>query len=130
VGIQFSKVVTATAQSIGTGCSIAEFSHDSFTDSSAVPLRDGGSWEPVFEAHPRAGFSAATFVCVDKKNLDRLAKDFGMVKAGLDYERYWAEIILRLQDSPWWKAPEPKNALENQAWQGRAAMLDAIFYDE
>lgn len=71
-----------------------------------------------------------TFVCVDAQNLRRLTKDFGMVKAGLDYERYWEEIIMRIQDSPWWKSPEPKNALEKQAWHGRAAMLDAIFYDE
>lgn len=70
------------------------------------------------------------FLCVDSKNLDRLAKDVGMVKAGLDYERYWEEVVLRLMESPWWQSPEPTNATEKAVWQARAAMLDAIFYDE
>lgn len=69
------------------------------------------------------------FLCVDSKNLDRLAKDVGMVKAGLDYERYWEEVVLRLMQSPWWQSPEPRNATERAVWQARAAMLDAIFYD-
>jgi hypothetical protein len=61
--------------------------------------------------------------------LDKLAKDVGIVKAGLDYERYWEEIVLRLMESPWWQAPEPTNATEKAVWQARAAMLDAIFYE-
>jgi HKD family nuclease len=69
------------------------------------------------------------FLCVDSKNLDQLAKDVGMVKAGLDYERYWEEVVLRLMESPWWQSPEPKNATEKAVWNARAAMLDAIFYE-
>ena len=68
------------------------------------------------------------FLCVDSKNLDRLAKDVGMVKAGLDYERYWEEVVLRLMKSPWWQSAEPANATEKAVWNARAAMLDAIFY--
>ena len=70
------------------------------------------------------------FLCVDSKNLDKLAKDVGMVKAGLDYERYWEEVVLRLRASPWWQPPEPSNATEKAVWKARAAMLDAIFYEE
>jgi HKD family nuclease len=70
------------------------------------------------------------FLCVDSKNLDKLAKDVGIVKAGLDYERYWEEVVLRLLEAPWWQSPEPTNATEKAVWQARAAMLDAIFYDE
>ena len=70
------------------------------------------------------------FLCVDSKNLDKLAKDVGMIKAGLDYERYWEEVVLRLMASPWWQSPEPKNATEKAVWRARAAMLDAIFYEE
>ena len=68
------------------------------------------------------------FLCVDSKNLDRLAKDVGMVKAGLDYDRYWEEVVLRLMESPWWQSAEPTNATEKAVWNARAAMLDAIFY--
>lgn len=70
------------------------------------------------------------FLCVDSKNLDKLAKDVGMVKTGLDYERYWEEVVLRLMDSPWWQSPEPTNSTEKAVWSARAAMLDAIFYEE
>jgi HKD family nuclease len=69
------------------------------------------------------------FLCVDSKNLDKLAKDVGIVKAGLGYQRYWEEVVLRLMEAPWWQSPEPTNATENAVWQARAAMLDAIFYD-
>ncbi|QRR32479.1 hypothetical protein JNX00_12355 [Hydrogenophaga sp. YM1] len=69
------------------------------------------------------------FLCVDSKNLDKLARDVGMVKAGLDYERYWEEVVRRLMDAPWWQSPEPTHATENAVWQARAAMLDAIFFD-
>lgn len=70
------------------------------------------------------------FLCVDSKNLDKLAKDVGMVKNGLDYERYWEEVVLRLMESPWWQSPEPNNSTEKAVWRARAAMLDAIFYKD
>ena len=70
-----------------------------------------------------------TFVCVDKKNQSELTKDFGIKKTGLDYDRYWNEIIERIMDCPWWSAPESrKTGIERDAWDGRAAMLDAVFY--
>lgn len=70
------------------------------------------------------------FVCVDSKNRDKLTDEFDIRKSGLDYERYWYEIIGRLIDTPWWKAPPPSDPVDFQAWQGRAAMLDALFYVE
>lgn len=70
------------------------------------------------------------FLCVDSKNLDKLANDVGMVKARLTYERYWEEVVLRLMASPWWQSPEPVDPTEKAVWAARAAMLDAIFYKE
>jgi HKD family nuclease len=70
------------------------------------------------------------FLCVDSKNLDKLAKDVGMTKTNLDYERYWEEVVLRLMASPWWRSPEPENATEKAVWRARAAMLDAVFYEQ
>lgn len=70
------------------------------------------------------------FVCVDSKNRDKLTEEFKIPKTGLDYERYWEEIVGRLIDTPWWNSPPPTDAIELQAWQGRAAMLDALFYEE
>ena len=68
------------------------------------------------------------FVCIDSKNKKELCKDFEIKQSGMDYERYWEEIIERIIDSAWWNEPRPKNALDARVWDGRAAMLDAIFY--
>lgn len=71
-----------------------------------------------------------TFVCVDKANKKGLGEDIGISQAAaIDYERYWNEVILRIQSSPWWQSPEPTQADAREAWHGRTAMLDAIFYD-
>ncbi|OTP75921.1 phospholipase D family protein [Caballeronia sordidicola] len=71
------------------------------------------------------------FLCVDAQNKRKLAEDVGIVKSGqLDYERYWEEIVDRLMQSPWWQSLEPSDRLEREAWRARAAMLDAIFYEE
>lgn len=68
------------------------------------------------------------FVCFDSKNKKELCQDFEIKKTGMDYERYWEEIIERITDSAWWNEARPKNALAGTVWDGRAAMLDAIFY--
>ena len=70
------------------------------------------------------------FLCVDSKNLKKLAEDVGMIKSGLDYERYWDEVVLRLMEASWWRSPEPSNHMEKAVWHARAAMLDAIFYEQ
>lgn len=68
------------------------------------------------------------FVCFDSKNKKELCRDFDIKQSGMDYERYWEEIIERIIDSAWWNEPRPTNALAGTVWDGRAAMLDAIFY--
>jgi len=71
------------------------------------------------------------FLCVDAQNKRSLAEDVGIVRADqLDYVRYWDEVVLRLMESPWWQSPEPSNSTEKAVWNARAAMLDAIFYEE
>lgn len=70
------------------------------------------------------------FICVDRKNRNKLTDEFDIRKSGLDYDRYWSEIVERLIDTPWWRSSPPSDPMELQAWQGRAAMLDALFYVE
>lgn len=71
------------------------------------------------------------FLCVDAQNLEKLAEDVGIkYPKQLDYVRYWEEVVERLMESPWWQSPEPSDPLEREAWHARAAMLDAIFYEE
>lgn len=68
------------------------------------------------------------FVCFDSKNKTELCKDFDIKSSDMDYARYWDEIIERITDSAWWNEPRPTNTLASTVWDGRAAMLDAIFY--
>ena len=70
------------------------------------------------------------FICVDSKNRDKLTEKFDIRKSGLNYDRYWYEIVGRLIDTHWWKSAPPSDPIELEAWQGRAAMLDALFYEE
>lgn len=70
------------------------------------------------------------FVCLDSKNKSNICKDFGIRPTGITYERYWGDLICRIHDSARWNSPEPKAQRERRVWKGRAAMLDAIFYEE
>jgi len=68
------------------------------------------------------------FVCFDSKNKEELCKDLGIKRSGMNYERYWEEIIERIMGSVWWDSPRPDDKIAGMVWDGRAAMLDAIFY--
>ena len=70
-----------------------------------------------------------TFVCLSKRNRAGLAEDFGISAGGIDFDVYWDSVVGRIVDSRWWSAAAPSGGSELAAWQGRAAMLDAIFYD-
>lgn len=70
------------------------------------------------------------FVCFDSKNKKKLCKDFGIKQSDMSYERYWDEIIERIQDSEWWKSPQSKDETEIKIWNGRSAFLDALYYEE
>lgn len=68
------------------------------------------------------------FVCLDGANRRGLFKDFGITIANQDYEGYWDEIVERLKIATWWNARRPTEFFAEQIWNGRAAMLDAIYY--
>ena len=69
------------------------------------------------------------FVCLDKRNAKGICDDFGVTRSGITYERYWDELLQRIYNSVWWQSDKPKGKRELEAWNARAAMLDAIFYD-
>jgi HKD family nuclease len=68
------------------------------------------------------------FVCLDSKNKSQLCKDFGIKQSGMDYNRYWDDVVCRIMDSVWWNSPMPSKKIAKRVWLGRAAMLDALFY--
>lgn len=68
------------------------------------------------------------FICLDTKNRNALGSDFGISVDGMDYERYWDDIIARIYDSEWWQNPQPKNDEERKVSEARAAFLDSIYF--
>ena len=70
-----------------------------------------------------------TFICFNSRNRSRLCKDFGIVQSGMNFDRYWNDIILRIYDSSWWQFPKPKNSFEQQISECRVAFLDMFYYD-
>jgi HKD family nuclease len=70
------------------------------------------------------------FICYDSKNNYALCKDFGITRNGMNNERYWNEIILRIYDSDWWQNPAPKSEIEIKISLARSAFLDSLYYLE
>jgi len=68
------------------------------------------------------------FICVAGKNMKALCKDFKIVQSGMNYERYWTDIIERIFDSNWWQNPTPKSHEEEGIDHARAAFLDSMYY--
>lgn len=70
MSVRLSEVVTATAQPVGTGCTIAQFRHDAFGSTAMSPfvmVDHFHMWQPTFDVHPHAGFSAVTLVFENTK---------------------------------------------------------------
>lgn len=69
-----------------------------------------------------------TFVCVSKPNLVGLSDALAFPKTTLDLVNYWDRVVEPMRVSPWYNAPRPTGKYA-ELWDGRAAMLDAIYYD-
>ncbi|OBT00493.1 hypothetical protein A9257_07370 [Vibrio cyclitrophicus] len=101
--------------------------YDKFTKTFKLAFPDGGAGIAIASrllAMKRPDY----FVCLDSQNRSELCKDFG-IPANVSFDTYWVNIIARIIDSVWWSSPRPSNPTEEQAWNGRAAMIDAIFYE-
>jgi HKD family nuclease len=69
------------------------------------------------------------FVCIDNENREGLCDNFGCAPTTTNLDNYWDRIIAPMCQTPWWQTDQPKDALEREIWMGRAAMLDAIYYN-
>ncbi len=68
-----------------------------------------------------------TFVCVSTPNKTGIAKALCYPKSTLNLDNYWERIVELIKISPWHNATRPTGK-DAELWDGRAAMLDAIFY--
>ncbi|MFL7024278.1 restriction endonuclease PLD domain-containing protein [Enterovibrio norvegicus] len=106
---------------------VSEQDYNRFVDRFKLAFPDGGAGIAIASrllAMKRPDY----FVCLDSQNRAELCKDFG-IPANVSFETYWPNIIARILDSVWWSAPAPTDVEERQAWEGRVAMIDAIFYE-
>lgn len=69
------------------------------------------------------------FICIDSKNRKGLSDDLGFSPTTLDFEKYWDEVVMPISESLWWHSDRPSGS-DGALWDGRAAMLDAIYYAE
>jgi len=69
------------------------------------------------------------FVCVDNPNRRGLCDYFGVAFSTLDLSSYWSKIVEPMMGMPWWQAEWPAHPEEQAIWEGRAAFLDALYYD-
>ena len=95
---------------------------------------------PKVDGHPsRHGLGTATrllamkrpdyFVCLDRANRKGLSEAFGVTLHHHDYEDYWQAVIERILLSTWWNSRRPSGGEAAGVWDGRAAFLDAIYYE-
>ncbi|MEZ5710089.1 MAG: phospholipase D-like domain-containing protein [Blastomonas sp.] len=69
-----------------------------------------------------------TFVCISKPNLAGISTALSFAKTTLNLENYWGRVVEPIRASIWYNAKRPTGE-SGQIWDGRAAMLDAIYYD-
>jgi hypothetical protein len=101
--------------------------YDAFVAAFETALPDGRQ-RPGVASRLLAMKRPDVFVCLSKRNRTALAQDFGISANGIDFETYWDGVVGRIRDSRWWTTTRPNGGKELSLRQGRAAMLDAIFY--
>jgi len=69
-----------------------------------------------------------TFVCLDSKNKAGLRRAFGY-RGTCRLDDYWDKIIDPVRQAAWFQVERPEHAEEAEIWQGRAALLDALYYE-
>jgi len=69
------------------------------------------------------------FVCIDGPNVRGVSAAFGAPYTTVKLHTYWELVIAQIRLSPWYMSEEPHDEEEREIWQGRVALLDAIYYD-
>ncbi|MDK9763266.1 hypothetical protein KI743_14770 [Vibrio sp. D420a] len=122
-----NEFISAALEQIPLNGPVGEADYKSFVTQFKLAFPDGGAGIAIASrllAMKRPDY----FVCLDSQNRAELCRDFG-IPANVNFDTYWVNIIVRILDSVWWSAPRPIDPIERQAWEGRAAMIDATFYE-
>jgi HKD family nuclease len=68
-----------------------------------------------------------TFVCISNPNREGFSKALAFPKTTLKIDNYWERVIEPLRLSTWYNSSRPTDEYA-ELWDGRAAMLDSIYY--
>jgi HKD family nuclease len=68
------------------------------------------------------------FICFNQGNSKPICDRLGVAVSAVNLDNYWEHVIEPIQASRWWQSSEPDDRRENRIWRGRAAMIDAIYY--
>lgn len=72
-----------------------------------------------------------TFVCFNSKNSAKLCAALGIKVYGMNYARYWDDIVTRIRLAKFLQPPKPtiKEKDEGAIWEARVAFLDSLCYE-
>lgn len=132
---RFKHLIKENNPQLSKALDIIPFSGDINQDIYRIFIKE------IKKAFPDGGVSVAVasrllamkrpdiFICFDSKNRIKLAKAFNIAQS-VNFDGYWNSIIERIIDSTWWQVPSPSGGIEKRLWNGRSAMLDALFYEK
>jgi hypothetical protein len=69
-----------------------------------------------------------SFLCVCKPNEQAAGKEIGFAYTSLDLDNYWDRVVEPIRASSWYQSPRPLDEGQAKVWDGRTAMLDAVYY--
>jgi HKD family nuclease len=69
------------------------------------------------------------FICVNDGNKANLANELCFSPSTLSLENYWERVIEPIRLATWYNAKRPTGA-DAEAWDCRAALVDALYYEE
>jgi hypothetical protein len=68
------------------------------------------------------------FVGINSRNERALCAAFGITRAHLDMDSYWDLVAVPISMARWWRSASPAAGLSRRIWEGRAALLDCVYY--
>ncbi|MNR71841.1 hypothetical protein D3C71_25190 [compost metagenome] len=69
------------------------------------------------------------FVALNSQNRRALCWAMGLSHTTLRLQDYWDAIVARMDLFPFWAAPAPHTGLSRRIWDGRAALMDCIYFE-
>lgn len=69
------------------------------------------------------------FLGFNSANRKPLCERLGVAPTTTHLGNYWERVVEPIKASRWWTTREPTARHQNRIWNGRAALLDAIYYE-